>query len=148
MSRRCSQHSYLGGLTTGYSYPLVTINSLAFASQLITVLSLCPPPSPSNNLLTIGFCCVVGFFFVFLRGWGRGGGGGLWVSGVLFQLLLGHGFVISLASLGRGDLRYWYSIIEVSILYLLVFCACVFVFFLFFLIVILFSLPRVSRVTV
>ena len=30
-----------GGLTTGYSYPLVTINSLAFASQLITVPSLC-----------------------------------------------------------------------------------------------------------
>ncbi len=30
-----------GGLSTGYSYPLVTINSLAFASQLITVRSLC-----------------------------------------------------------------------------------------------------------
>ena len=30
-----------GGLSTGYSYPLVTINSLAFASQLITVHSLC-----------------------------------------------------------------------------------------------------------
>ncbi len=29
-----------GGLTTGYSYHLVTINSLAFASQLITVRSL------------------------------------------------------------------------------------------------------------
>ena len=77
MSRRYSQHCYLqGGLTTGYCYPLVTINSLAFASQLITVRSLCPPPSlVAHNLLTVGFC-----FFLF---------GGLWVFVVLFQLLLG-----------------------------------------------------------
>ena len=81
-----------GGLSTGYSYPLVTINSLAFASQLITVRSLCPPPSPSSPPLDGRIL----LFFV----------GGLCVFVVLFfQLLLGLGFVSSLASLGRVDLR-------------------------------------------
>ncbi len=81
-----------GGLSTGYSYPLVTINSLAFASQLITVRSLCPSPSPSSPppdgrilLFLLWGCACLWFFF--------------------FQLLLGLGFVISLASLGRVDLR-------------------------------------------
>ncbi len=59
-----------GGLSTGYSYPLVTINSLAFASQLITVRSLCPPPSPSSPppdgrflLFLLGGCACLWFFF-------------------------------------------------------------------------------------
>ncbi len=64
------------GLTTRYSYPLVTTNSLAFASQLITVRSLCPPPSlVAHNLLTVGFCVffcwgvvgVCGSFSAFVR---------------------------------------------------------------------------------
>ncbi len=69
-----------GGLSTGYSYPLVTINSLAFASQLITVRSLCPPPSPSSPppdgrilLFLLGGLCVfvVLFFPAFVRTWVR-----------------------------------------------------------------------------
>ncbi len=75
MSRRSILAAWLpaGGLTTGYSYPLVTINSLAFASQLITVRSLCPSPSlVAHNLLTVGFFCwgvvgVCGSFSAFVR---------------------------------------------------------------------------------
>jgi hypothetical protein len=37
MSRRCSQHSYFPGIVHRILLPLVIINSLAFASQLITV---------------------------------------------------------------------------------------------------------------
>ena len=75
MSRRSILAALLpaGGLTTGYSYPLVSINSLAFASQLITVRSLCPPPFlVAHNLLTI-------VFFVFFD-WGVVGVCGLFFS--------------------------------------------------------------------
>ena len=70
MSRRSILAALLpaGGLTTGYSYPLVTVNDLAFVSQLITVRSLCPPPFlVAHNHLTIGFFCFFGWVVVDVR---------------------------------------------------------------------------------